>query len=47
MMQLKDYRVSNAGLKILSGEFVTVEDGTLKHDVIKLSLQIFSYLLMR
>lgn len=39
--------LKNAGLKILSGDFVTVEDGTLKHDVIKLSLQIFSYLLMR
>lgn len=34
-------------LKIINGDFVTVEDGTLKHDVIKLSLQIFTYLLMR
>lgn len=39
--------LKNMDLKIIHGDFVTVEDGTLKHDVIKLSLQIFSYLLMR
>lgn len=39
--------LKNMNLKIINGDFVTVEDGTLKHDVIKLSLQIFTYLLMR
>ena len=34
-------------IKIINNDFVTVEDGSLRHDVIKLSLQIFSYLLMR
>lgn len=39
--------LKNMNLKIINGDFVTVDDGTLKHDAIKLSLQIFSYLLMR
>lgn len=46
-VQFDKTNLKNMNLKILHGDFVTVEDGTLKHDVIKLSLQIFSYLLMR
>ena len=33
------------GLKIISDDFVTITDDTLRHDVIKLGLQIFTYLL--
>lgn len=37
--------LKNMGLKIISDDFVTITDDTLRHDVIKLGLQIFTYLL--
>lgn len=46
-VQFDKTNLKNMNLKIINGDFVTIEDGSLRHDVIKLSLQIFSYLLMR
>ena len=37
--------LKNMGLKIISDDFVTITNDTLRHDVIKLGLQIFTYLL--
>lgn len=37
--------LKNMGLKIISDDFVTITDDTLRHNVIKLGLQIFTYLL--
>lgn len=37
--------LKNMGLKIINDDFVTITDDTLRHDVIKLGLQIFTYLL--
>ena len=33
------------GIEIISDDLITVEEGTLRHDTLKLSLDIFSYLL--
>lgn len=46
-VQFDKTNLKNMDLKIINGDFVTIEDGSLRHDVIKLSLLIFSYLLMR
>lgn len=38
-------KVEDMGVEIISGNFVKIEEDTLRHDIIKVSLNIFSYLL--
>lgn len=38
-------KVEDMGVEIISGNFVKIEEDTLRHDIMKVSLNIFSYLL--
>ena len=37
--------IEKLGAEIISGNFIKIEDDTLRHDIIRVSLNIFSYLL--
>lgn len=44
-VSLDEEKLKEMGLTVISDNFVTIDDDKLRHDVIKVSLQIFSYLL--
>ena len=44
-VQLDKEEINKIGTRLIEGDFVKIEDNLLRHDVIKVSVQIFSYLL--
>ena len=44
-VSLDEEQLKEMGLTVITDNFVTIDDDKLRHDVIKVSLQIFSYLL--
>lgn len=44
-VKIDEERIKDMGIELIKGDLITLEDGTIKHDSMKLSSLIFSYLM--